>query len=125
MFHAKVMLTTLLGACALFVSVAVAAPVSDHQPEAVAGSAFQTAFQPDLTLKTTLSPALFPQTGDRPKKGFCRCSCGFPCATSADCGGVSCDPFITCCVRGGLDQPLGLGKSTRTGEEPAVSVKCK
>ena len=33
-----------------------------------------------------------------PKRhGFCRCSCGYPCRTSADCGGVSCDPFITCC----------------------------
>ena len=27
----------------------------------------------------------------------CRCSCGYPCQTSADCGGGSCDPFITCC----------------------------
>jgi len=29
--------------------------------------------------------------------GYCRCSCGYPCKTSADCGGSSCDPFITCC----------------------------
>lgn len=123
----KVVLTTLLGACALFVSVAVAAPVSDDQSQANAGSAFQAVLQSDLTLKTTLSPTLFPQTGDRPKKGFCRCSCGYPCATSADCGGVSCDPFITCCVRGEANQslPLGSGKSTRSGEQPAVNVKCK
>jgi hypothetical protein len=33
------------------------------------------------------------------KRGTCRCSCGFPCATDADCGGSSCDPFITCCAR--------------------------
>ncbi len=32
-----------------------------------------------------------------PRHGYCRCSCGYPCRTSADCGGVSCDPFITCC----------------------------
>ncbi len=31
------------------------------------------------------------------RHGYCRCSCGYPCQTSADCGGVSCDPFITCC----------------------------
>ena len=31
------------------------------------------------------------------RHGYCRCSCGYPCLTSADCGGVSCDPFITCC----------------------------
>lgn len=31
------------------------------------------------------------------RRGYCRCSCGYPCKTSADCGGSSCDPFITCC----------------------------
>jgi hypothetical protein len=31
------------------------------------------------------------------RHGYCRCSCGYPCKTSADCGGSSCDPFITCC----------------------------
>jgi hypothetical protein len=31
------------------------------------------------------------------RHGYCRCSCGYACQTSADCGGVSCDPFITCC----------------------------
>ena len=31
------------------------------------------------------------------RRGYCRCSCGYPCQTSADCGGASCDPFITCC----------------------------
>lgn len=124
---AKVVLTTLLGACALFVSVAAAAPVSNDQPEASAGSAFQAVLQPDLTLKTTLSPALFPQTGVRPRRGFCRCSCGYPCETSADCGGVSCDPFISCCFRGESNQslPFSSGKSTRSGEEAVVNVKCK
>ena len=29
--------------------------------------------------------------------GFCRCGCGIRCSTSADCGGASCDRFITCC----------------------------
>jgi hypothetical protein len=32
-----------------------------------------------------------------PRHGYCRCSCGYPCQTSADCGGASCDKFITCC----------------------------
>ena len=31
------------------------------------------------------------------RRGYCRCSCGYPCETSADCGGASCDKFITCC----------------------------
>ena len=29
--------------------------------------------------------------------GWCRCGCGIRCSTSADCGGASCDRFITCC----------------------------
>jgi len=41
---------------------------------------------------TTLGPGV-----DHHRHGYCRCSCGYPCTTSADCGGVSCDPFITCC----------------------------
>ena len=32
-----------------------------------------------------------------PEEGSCRCSCGFPCKTDADCGGNRCDPFVTCC----------------------------
>ena len=27
----------------------------------------------------------------------CRCSCGFPCQTNADCGGALCHAGITCC----------------------------
>jgi hypothetical protein len=27
----------------------------------------------------------------------CRCSCGQPCKTDADCGGGICSPGITCC----------------------------
>jgi len=126
MFKARVLLMTLVGACALFVTVAGAAPAPDNQPEATAGSVFQTTLQPDLNLKTTLSSTLFPQTEVR-RHGFCRCSCGYPCETSADCGGVSCDPFITCCVRGEANQSplLGAGKSTWSGEEPVLNVKCK
>lgn len=128
MFKAKIMLTILVGACALFVTVAGAAPAPDNQPEAKAGSVFQTTLQPDLNLKTTLSSTLFPQADPRPgRHGFCRCSCGYPCETSADCGGVSCDPFISCCVREEANQSLSWspGKSTRSGEEPVLNVKCK
>ena len=31
------------------------------------------------------------------RRGYCRCSCGASCTTSADCGGSPCDRFITCC----------------------------
>ena len=55
---------------------------------------------PDLLPPSvTLAPQVENLAGVRPKMGFCRCSCGFQCSTSADCGGSSCDPFITCCAR--------------------------
>lgn len=33
------------------------------------------------------------------KRGFCHCGCSSTpdCRTSADCGGSSCDAFISCC----------------------------
>jgi hypothetical protein len=127
MFRVKFVLTTALGVCALFVSAAVAAPVSNNQPEPNGGSVFHTVLQPDLTLKTTLSLSVAPEAAVGPKHGFCRCSCGFACETSADCGGASCDPFITCCVRGEPGQTpfFEFGKSTRNGEESLPAVKCK
>jgi hypothetical protein len=43
--------------------------------------------------------AVLPDSSGRPphRRRSCRCSCGYPCETAADCGGSSCDPFITCC----------------------------
>lgn len=37
------------------------------------------------------------QQGPPKRGGFCRCGCGITCETDADCGGGSCDPFVTCC----------------------------
>ena len=66
---------------------------------------------PDHSIKSVF-PDLLPQSealapradnfvgGGGPKRsGFCRCSCGFQCTSSADCGGNACRPFITCCAR--------------------------
>jgi hypothetical protein len=41
-------------------------------------------------------PGIEPDS-DRPMRGYCQCGCGIRCATSADCGGDPCRPFITCC----------------------------
>ena len=127
MLRTKVLLTTVVAVCALFVTVAVAAPVSMDPPVANSGNLVRTTLQPDLTLKSTLSPELSPVTAAANHHGYCRCSCGYPCETSADCGGASCDPFISCCMRRDPDPStqLGGGKSTRAGEEPAVNVQCK
>lgn len=101
---------TLLVVLLLAATAAVAAtPDSSSQP-VTATPAIRHYLMPDYSIKSVF-PDLLPQSvtlapkadnfagGGPPKTGFCRCSCGFPCATSADCGGVSCDKFITCCAR--------------------------
>jgi hypothetical protein len=76
------------------------APVADPGAGVAAAAA---AVAPDaLELNDTpVTPAegVLPDGAARPphRRGFCRCSCGSPCQTNADCGGSSCDPFITCC----------------------------
>lgn len=50
---------------------------------------FISADAPGTLLLTSLLPL-----SDR----SCRCSCGFPCTTDADCGGGICSYGITCCM---------------------------
>ena len=93
----------------LAATAAFAATSDSSTSNATVTPAVRTYLMPDLSIKSVF-PDLLPQSetlapradnfaGGPPKTGFCRCSCGFPCATSADCGGVSCDKFITCCAR--------------------------
>ena len=54
-----------------------------------------------LSGKAEISPAVLP-LNPAPELKFggrtCRCSCGYPCKTNADCGpGGVCAPGITCC----------------------------
>lgn len=128
MSHARLLSSAVLLACVFLVAVAVASPAANDQPLARATTHIQTSLQPDLTLKSTVAADLLQTAADH-RRGFCRCSCGYPCTSSADCGGASCDPFITCCERNGSQpafQQMGA-RSTRTGEEQAVNVnlKCK
>ncbi len=128
MSYAKLMSCAMFLACVFLVAVAVASPAATDQP--LAGSSnMQTSLQPDLRLKSTVPADLLP-TLTANRKGTCRCSCGYPCSTDAQCGpGGVCDPFISCCDREGTErafQQIGP-RSTRTGEEQAVVVnlKCK
>ena len=100
---------TLLVVLLLAATAAVAATADSTSQAVTTAPAIRHYLMPDLSIKSVF-PDLLPQSeplaaqpdaavAARPKNGFCRCSCGFPCATSADCGGVSCDPFITCCAR--------------------------
>ena len=93
----------------LAATAAIAATSDSNSSNATVTPATRTYLMPDLSIKSVF-PDLLPQSetlapradnfaGGRPKRGFCRCSCGFQCATDADCGGSSCDPFITCCAR--------------------------
>ena len=117
----------LLGGVLLLALAAVAAAASSDQAPASSFNTIRTTLQPDLTLKGSLAPELVPNALHH---RTCRCSCGYPCNSDADCGpGGSCDAFISCCDRGGTSaafQPAAA-RSTRTGEaEPvAVNFKCK
>ncbi len=103
---------TLLLTLVLLVGAMAAASTADSNVQPNNTAAVRTYLLPDLSLKSVLSPELTEilSPGTKPsvltaagpkKRGTCRCSCGFPCATDADCGGVSCDPFITCCDKSG------------------------
>jgi len=95
----------LAGLVVLLAAVAAVAATTDTSQSTTGVPAIRTYLMPDLSLKSVVSPALVPQTAPQidstagKRSGFCRCSCGFPCTSSADCGGASCDPFITCCAR--------------------------
>ena len=112
--------------------IAVAALAANNQSAANSGSAFRTYLQPDLTFKSMLSPEFLAQTqGTQVAFGrTCRCSCGYPCKTNADCGpGGVCTNGITCCSRGPQDlrnawlQRAAL--SSRSTAAPDLNSKCK
>src|SRR5260370_15201660 len=128
MSYAKLMSCAMFLACVFLVAVAVASPAATDQP--LAGSSnMQTSLQPDLTLKSTV-PADHLPTLTANRKGPCRCSCGYPCTTDAQCGpGGLCEPFISCCDREGTEHAFHQigARSTRTGEDQALAVnpKCR
>lgn len=112
--------------------IAVAALAANNQSAANSGSVFRTYLQPDLTFKSVLSPEFLPQTqGTQVAFGrTCRCSCGYPCKTNADCGpGGVCTNGITCCNRGPQDPQnawlQGAALSSRRTVAPDLNSKCK
>jgi hypothetical protein len=99
--------TLLLVLVLLLAGVAAVAVAPDSNSQPTGAPVLRTYLMPDLSVKSMI---LLPQAGTlasqpdtvaaaNKRTGFCRCSCGYPCTSSADCGGVSCDPFITCCAR--------------------------
>ncbi len=114
----------------LAATAAFAATSDSTSSSATATPAIRTYLMPGLSLKSVI-PDLLPQSktlapradnfaGGPPKTGFCRCSCGFQCATSADCGGASCDKFITCCARKGQSTDAEWFRSSQASHKTAV-----
>ena len=107
----------------LLAATAAVAATSDSNPSnATVTPAIRTYLMPDLSLKSVISLDMMPQiaapqpdtvAGGPKRTGFCRCSCGFQCTSSADCGGSSCDPFITCCERKGQSSDAEWFRSSR------------
>lgn len=123
----KLLSRTLLLTCMLLGTViALAAPAATNGA-ATAPAAIQTYLQPDLSLKSVLLTTSLEPAGKTPA-GFglrtCRCSCGQPCKTNADCGGNVCGPGITCCNKSPKDSPWLNFSSTRKDGASAPAVKC-
>ena len=99
MLKSKTLLVLLL----LMTAAAFAAPASSDGTQASAAE-IKTSLRADLTLKHVVlmpeiaQPAAGPTVTATALK-TCRCSCGQPCTTNADCGGNVCGVGITCCNR--------------------------
>jgi hypothetical protein len=115
----------------LAATAAVAATSDSSSSNVTVTPAIRTYLMPDLSFKTVLSLDLLGQhaavaeqpdtvAGGPKRTGFCRCSCGFQCTSSADCGGSSCDPFITCCARKGQSSDAEWFRSSMASHKTAV-----
>jgi hypothetical protein len=115
----------------LAATAAVAATSDSSSSRATVTPAIRTYLMPDLSFKSVFSPDILSQkatvapqpdtlAGGPKRTGFCRCSCGFQCTSSADCGGSSCDPFITCCERKGQNPDAEWFRSSMASHKTAV-----
>jgi hypothetical protein len=74
---------------------AAPAPATACQPALNLASA-NSCPAPTAALPADLVPE--PEFMHNKHLGYCHCGCGAAtCRTSADCGGASCDQFISCC----------------------------
>ena len=101
-----------------FVLLCLAAPAVAGQPVAAVAPAAQSAdlsplpvgcgsVLPQKSQQAEICPAAQPAAVlakpdflfESKKLGYCHCGCSSTptCRTSADCGGASCDAFISCC----------------------------
>lgn len=124
----KVLPAVLVFACLIMVSAAFATPASTDQPATSVSNPIRTSLQSDLILKSSLSHEFLPQISGGHRT--CRCSCGYPCETDADCGpGGVCAIGITCCNRSPQDPAStwspGAALASRNGAATDLNIKCK
>jgi hypothetical protein len=97
----RFLLSVIAGFMSLCVTSAVALTTSHDASAKSSPVAIKTVLRSDLSLKTIFSVQLAapPASGPAVATGIktCRCSCGQPCNSNADCGGNVCGPGITCC----------------------------
>ena len=118
-------LKTFLFATILLAAGATAAATAptDEAVQSSAGS-IHTYLTPDLSLKTVFSATVLQETARIGTK-TCRCSCGVPCQTDADCGGNVCGVGITCCFRSPEAKSFqDSAQSSRKTDLPAFKSSC-
>lgn len=104
-------------------ATATAMPPTGEAVQSFAGS-IHTYLTPDLSLKTVFTATVLQETAGTVTK-TCRCSCGVPCQTDADCGGNVCGVGITCCARGPETKSFqDFAQSSRKTELPAFKSSC-
>jgi hypothetical protein len=116
----------LLLCCILLATVfALAAPApAATGPASSSSIAIQTYLQPDLSLKSAFVADSFTGKSAALAGRTCRCSCGFPCKTDADCGGGICSGGISCCDRTSQDQAWNSTSASRKHPSPVFAAKC-
>lgn len=123
----KLLLRTLLLSCVLLATVvALAAPAPTNGPTGSSTVAIQTYLQPDLSFKSTFVADSFQFAGKTMALvgRTCRCSCGQPCRTDADCGaGGICSGGISCCDRTQQDPAWTNASSSRKHAAPVFAAK--
>jgi hypothetical protein len=105
--------------------VALAAPAPATGPAGSSTVAIQTYLQPDLSLKSVFVADSFTGKPAALLGRTCRCSCGFPCKTDADCGpGGVCSGGISCCDKSLQDPAWTNTASSRKHPAPVFAAKC-
>ncbi|HEY6968500.1 MAG TPA: hypothetical protein VJA94_04790 [Candidatus Angelobacter sp.] len=123
----KLIWRLMLAAVVVLLATSLFAASASHDKAAI-----KTQLQPDLSLKTALLPDLRPDAVVAGTLKTCRCSCGIPCTTNADCGGNVCAVGITCCASGrgdgAMNQIFEERESLSSRQTPSLvrtSVNCK